>query len=194
MLNLKAGKYTTTKPLCQGNEEIKTMDTVNHPIRNKVAEANIFDLDLAKLIPGKEEIIFDLSDFLEEGFILREKDFRNALKEHDWRKYENAYVMVTCSTDAILPQWAFMLVASHLSLAAAVVSGDRNDLYRHLWDQNINKLDEKEFQDLRVMVKGCTNLPEMEYAFVRLVTKLQPLVKSIMYGEICSSVPVYKKK
>ena len=162
---------------------------------NKVASSGIITLDLEKYLPGAEPLVFDLKDHLFMGLILKEKDFREALKNLDWSLYADKYVALTCSADAIIPLWAYMLVTTYLQpVAKEVYVGTPADLQKHLFLQNIAAIDTTEFTDQRVVVKGCGDKAIEPYAYAEITRRLRPVVKSIMYGEPCSTVPIYKKK
>ena len=164
-------------------------------IVNKVAESGIITLNLEDFYPKEEILVFDLKDHLFRGLILREKDFRAALLSTDWEYYKNKNVAVTCSADAIIPVWAYMLVASYLqSVASEVFVGDTESLITFVLQKNIEAIDAQAFTDKRVVIKGCGDIKIPENAFLSITTKLRPFVKSIMYGEPCSTVPIYKKK
>jgi Protein of unknown function (DUF2480) len=139
--------------------------------------------------------VFDLKGYLFMELILKEKDFRAALLATDWEQYRDAYVAITCSADAIIPMWANMLVASYLQpVAKEVVFGDEKKLIETVLVNQINALSTEEFVDKRIVVKGCGDVAIPEAAYVAITNKLRPVVKSIMYGEPCSTVPIYKKK
>lgn len=164
-------------------------------ITNKVAESGLITLDMETFYPREEISSFDLKDHLFMGMILKEKDFRAALQGMDWEQYRDKHVAVFCSADAIIPLWAYMLVTTNLSgLAKRVFAGTTEDMRRQLFIENIASLDASAFEDKRVVVKGCGDLPIGEFAFVEITRKLVPVVKSLMYGEPCSTVPVYKRK
>jgi hypothetical protein len=161
---------------------------------NKVAESGIISIDLEAYLPKKEIVVFDLKAFLFMQLILKEKDFREALKNIDWNIYKDKNVAVTCSADAIIPVWAYMLVAAYLQpFAAAVIVGNAADLKQQLLLENIAAIDNTLFTDKRVVIKGCGDEPIGEAAYLAITNKLRPVVKSIMYGEPCSTVPIYKK-
>lgn len=164
-------------------------------IVNRVANSKLKTFNLEDLYPaGKREQI-DISQWLTEGFILREKDFRDSLKNHDWSAYSDAYVALHCSTDAIVPAWAYMLVTTYLQpVAKKVVVGNLTDLETVLYTEKIGALDVSVYQDEYVIVKGCSNKPVPQNAYILLTQKLQSVVKSLMFGEACSSVPLYKSK
>jgi len=168
---------------------------MSDPIINKVAESSLTTLNLEDYYPTDEIALFDLKPFLFMELILKEKDFRQALQQLDWAPYTGKTVAVTCSADAIIPVWAYMLVASYLEpIAKEVVMGDEATAIRQLFIKNINNIDTATFEDKRVVIKGCGDQPIGDYAYMEITKKLRPVVKSIMYGEPCSTVPVYKKK
>ncbi len=163
-------------------------------IVNKVAESGIVTLDLAPYLPVNATAVFDLKPFLFREMILKEKDYRAALPLHDWEQYRNKHVAMHCSVDAITPVWAYMLAASYLEpLAASVYFGTKEELEKSLIISNIKAIDKEEYADKRVVIKGCGDTPIPEAAYVAITFHLRPVVKSIMYGEPCSTVPVYKK-
>jgi hypothetical protein len=162
---------------------------------NKVAESGLISLDLAQYIPNNEIVIFDIKPYLFMELILKEKDFRASLAAIDWTQYENKIVGIFCSTDAIIPMWANMLIVSSLvPYAKSVYFGDENKTRELVLLEEIQNLDAATFTDQRVVVKGCGDIVIGESAFIAITQKLRPVVKSIMYGEPCSTVPVYKKK
>jgi len=164
-------------------------------IINKVAESGLITVDLEVYYPKQVIQPFDLKEYLFMGLILREKEFRQTLSELDWETYRDQCVAVYCSVDAIIPMWAYMLVATGLSFVGSrVFYGREEDVRRELFLQNLNELDAESFRDKRVVVKGCGDLPVGEFAYVRITTILAPVVRSLMYGEPCSTVPVYKRK
>lgn len=163
-------------------------------IVNRVAESKLVTFNLEDYYPEGERILFDLSDWLHEGFVLREKEFRDAAKEHDWSSYEGKYVALTCSTDAIVPAWAYMLISTYLQpYVKKVITGNLEELETILYSEIISKLDVSELADKPVIVKGCSRKPVPKNAYLFLIEKLQPVVKTLFYGEACSSVPLYKK-
>lgn len=168
---------------------------MEHTIVNKVAESGIITLNLEDFYPKGEIVLFDLKEFLFMGLILKEKDYRSALQNIDWQQYNDKYVAITCTADAIIPTWAYMLAASNLQpIAKAVFFGDKKLLITNIILENISNINPEDFTDKRVVVKGCGNLQIPENAYVAITLKLRPFAKSIMYGEPCSTVPVYKKK
>lgn len=164
-------------------------------IRNKVSESGLVTLDLEEYYPKEEIVVFDLKEYLFMNLILKEKDFRTALQNLDWKQYDNKNVALTCTADAIIPMWAYMLVASYLQpVAREIVYGGREKLIASLMIKNIGKIDVGAFEGKRVVIKGCGNVPVPEEAYVEITKVLRPFVKSLMFGEPCSTVPVYKKK
>ncbi|WP_026914725.1 DUF2480 family protein [Christiangramia portivictoriae] len=163
-------------------------------IVNRVAESKLVTFNLEDFYPRGERIVFDISDWLLEGLVLREKDFREQARNHNWEQYNGAYVALVCSTDAIVPSWAFMLVSSYLQgIAKKTIIGDLENLESHLYQEVIDHLDVSDLEDKPVIIKGCSNKPVPKNAYIMIMQKLQPVVKSLMYGEACSSVPLYKK-
>lgn len=164
-------------------------------IVNKVQSSGIISIDLENYYPHGERKVIDLKEQLFMGMILKEKDFRQFIKEHNWEEYKNAYVSIVCSADAIVPTWAYMLVAEKLTgIAARFVYGDIKVLDTLLMIESIrNSIVPEDYEGCRVVVKGCGNLPISEAAFVELTALLKPKVQSLMFGEPCSTVPVYKK-
>jgi len=164
-------------------------------IINKVAQSKLVTFDLEDYYPKGERKVLDVKDWLYEGFILREKEFRGYITDHDWEQYKDAFVALSCSTDAIIPGWAYMLVATKLQpYAKKVVQGNLVDLETAIYQKIIDNLDVTEFQDRLVIIKGCSNKPVPPNAYLFLTDKLVDVAKSVMYGEACSSVPLYKRK
>jgi hypothetical protein len=161
---------------------------------NKVAESGIITLDLEEYYPKQPVAVFDMKGYLFMGLILKEKDFREALKNLDFSIYQNKYVAIMCSADAIIPMWAYMLAASYLQpVAKELYFGNEEFLHNTLFIKNIAAIHAEEYQDKRVVIKGCGDLPITAVAYVEITKKLRPFAKSIMYGEPCSTVPIYKK-
>lgn len=165
-------------------------------IVNKVAQSGIVTLDLSAYIPQEEDVMeFDMKPYLFREMILREKDFRASMKELDWSVYQNKYVAIFCSADAIIPMWAYMLVTSYLQeVSAYSYFGTVSELIKNRLTENINKIDVSEYDDKRVVLKGCGDKSIPEMAYIAATEKLKPVVKSLMYGEPCSTVPIYKKR
>lgn len=161
---------------------------------NKVSDSGLVTLDLEEYYPKEETEVFDMKDHLFMGLILKEKEFREAMKGLDLNPYKGKNVALTCSADAIIPMWAYMLAASYLEpVANEVVFGDKDFLHKALFLKNIYKINTTDYHDKRVVIKGCGDLPVSETAYVAITSVLRPVVKSIMYGEPCSTVPIYKK-
>lgn len=164
-------------------------------IVNRVANSGLVNLDLEAYYPKGQRQLIDLKDWLFRGLILKEKDFRQAVKDYDWAQHQDQYVAIDCSADAVVPVWSYMLISNAISpYAKKVVKGNLENLESLIFHELINTLDFNPFKNQRVIVKGCSNLPIPESAYVAITNKLSPVVKSIMYGEACSSVPIYKKK
>lgn len=163
-------------------------------IINRVASSKLVTFDLEDLYASGKREILDISQWLEEGFLLREKQFRQSVKNHNWPPYKDTYVVLRCSTDAIIPAWAFMLVASHLQgIAKKTIIGSLELLENILYTEAIASLDVMVYENVPVIIKGCSNKPVPENAYLQLIAKLQPVARSLMFGESCSSVPLYKK-
>ncbi|WP_256012700.1 DUF2480 family protein [Desertivirga xinjiangensis] len=168
---------------------------IQENIVNKVAQSGLISFDLADIYPAGERVIYDIKDNLFHGLILKEKDFREFIKQHDWAQYGGKHVAVICSTDAVVPTWAYMLLANRLApYAATVVFGSLETLETLLFDRVINRLDMEKYRDERIVIKGCGEIDIPVSAYVELTSKLTKVAKSIMYGEPCSTVPVYKRK
>ena len=168
---------------------------IQEEIINKVAQSGLLTLDPAAFFPVGERVVFDIKDNLFHGLILKEKDFREFLKTHDWAQYQGKFVAVTCTADAIVPDWAYMLLANKLApFAVDVVFGNEETLETVLFLKNLSNLDAEQYRDQRVVIKGCGDTPVPVSAYVELTKKLSPVVKSIMFGEPCSTVPIFKRK
>lgn len=163
-------------------------------IINRVAGSLLEVFDLEDYYPNGSRMQVDIAQWLFEGFLLREKDFRQQLKNHDWTQYQSAYVAVNCSTDAIIPAWASILVTVQLlPFAKKIVDGNLEDIDTALYQEILPTLDYKPFADKPVIIKGCSKKPVPMSAYLLATQYLQPIAKSIMYGEACSAVPLYKK-
>ena len=161
---------------------------------NKVAESGIVTINLEDYFSREPITVFDMKDYLFMGLILKEKDFRENLKQLDLSVYENKVVALTCSADAVIPMWAYMLVASALQpMAKEIIFGNEEEATKAILVKNISKINTAEYTDQRVVIKGCRDLPVTESAYIEITSRLRPVVKSIMYGEPCSTVPVFKK-
>lgn len=164
-------------------------------IVNRVAKSPLITIDLEDYYPEGKRIQFDLKDFLYEELILKEKDFREQLKNHDWNIYQDAYVAMNCSTDAIIPSWAFLLVATYLQpVARKIVKGNLVDLEMAIYHDIISNLDITPFVGKKIIVKGCSKKPVPDAAYIQLIEKIQPHIQTLMFGEACSTVPLLKKK
>ena len=164
-------------------------------IINKVSNSELITLNLEDYFPTGEMVVFDMKDHLFMGLILKEKDFREALKNLDLETYSGKTVAVACSADAVIPVWAYMLVASYLQpVAEEVVFGTEEEVKNKLLLKNIGQLNVSHFADKRIVIKGCGELPVDEAAYLEATKILRPVAKSIMYGEPCSTVPIFKKK
>ena len=164
-------------------------------IKNRVANSVLITIDLEDYYPLGDRIIFDIKEWLFEGIILKEKDFRASVKNHDWTQYNNCYVALTCSTDAIIPSWAFMLVTTELvPFAKKIIIGNLKELETSIFQDIISQLPTDSYKDKPIIIKGCSEKPIPETAYTQLITKLVPAVKSIMYGEACSTVPLFRSK
>lgn len=164
-------------------------------IVNKVAQSGIITINLENFIPEGELSTFDMKDYLFQGLMLREKDFRAFVKEHDWSAYSGRHVAITCSADAIVPTWAYMLVSNRLQPhARTVIFGDLQTLRTFLFHESLKQIDPADYIDARVVIKGCGDKEVGPEAYVEITRLLSPVVKSLMFGEPCSTVPVYKRK
>lgn len=161
---------------------------------NRVASSPLVSLNMEDFYPQEERVLFDVSDFMEQGLVLREKAFREALKAVDWTIYAEKWVAVNCSADALVPTWAFMLVCTYLDgLAKGYCVGDLNSLEQYVVEYTLSRLPLEEFKDRPVVIKGCSKFPIPLFAYGRLVSLLQKEAKSLMFGEPCSTVPLFKK-
>lgn len=161
---------------------------------NRVANSGLLTFNLEDLYPEGEVVSFDIKDYLYMGLILKEKDFREALKEHDWTRYEGKVLAVFCSEDAIIPVWAYMLVAAHASAYAVdIFQGNPENYYKMAFNRALAKLDIQSYVGKRIVIKGCSDKPVPPSAYLELTRLLQPVAQSIMYGEPCSTVPVFKR-
>jgi Protein of unknown function (DUF2480) len=167
---------------------------MSESIVNKVTESGLISIDLENYYPKGETAVFDMKDHLFMGMILKEKNFREGLKNLDYEKYRDKNVAIICSADAIIPVWAYMLVASYLQpVAKEIVMGDEKELHKTVFLKNLSKVNVDEFAAQRIVIKGCGEKPIGDFAYMEITKLLQPIAKSIMYGEPCSTVPIYKK-
>lgn len=164
-------------------------------IINRVANSSLVTIDLEEYYVKGDRVVYDIKDNLFQGLILREKDFRDFVKQHDWTQYKDKLVAITCTADAIVPTWAYMLLATKIEpYAKKVVFGTLEQLEQALFQEAITKINTQEYTDAKIVIKGCGKLPVPTYAYVELTRLLRPVAASIMYGEPCSTVPIYKKQ
>ncbi|MCT1525884.1 DUF2480 family protein [Sphingobacterium hotanense] len=168
---------------------------IQENIVNKVAQSGLITVDLANYAPKEPIVIYDIKDNLFHGLILKEKDFREFIKGHDWSQYAGQHVGIICSTDAIVPTWAYMLLTTKMmEHAVSVHFGDEETVRGALFEKSLSSIDFEQYQDQRIVVKGCGDIAIPESAFVTFTAALSTRAKSIMYGEPCSTVPVFKRK
>src|SRR5690606_10491216 len=168
---------------------------MTHDIVNRVANSKLITLDLEDFYTQEKRVLLDIKDWLYESLILKEKEFRKQAEDHDWNQYKNTYVALTCSVDAIIPSWAYLLIATKLApFAKKIIVGDLTALETSIYEDIIKNLDVSVYENKPVIVKGCSNKAIPATAYTLLIQKLQPVAKSVMYGEACSSVPLYKNK
>jgi hypothetical protein len=164
-------------------------------IINRVALSKLMVVDLEDYYPEGERFVFDIKDWLFEGLVLREKDFRQSVKDYNWSKHERQFIALTCSTDAIVPAWAYMLLTIALEpYARKVNKGDLESLEASIYQDLITTFDVEPYQNKLIIIKGCAHKPIPLNAYIMLSAKLKPVAKSIMFGEACSSVPLFKRK
>lgn len=167
---------------------------MENDIVNRVEKSGLIQVSLDDFYPKGERVVFDIKNLLHEGFVLIEKDLRAFVKQNDWSLFKDKYVAVTCSTDAIVPLWAYMLIASHLKpFAKKVVLGNKIDLEKSIFADILNQHDFSIYKDAAVIVKGCGKYPIPESVVLDFAFRLQNVAKSIMFGEACSAVPLYKR-
>ncbi|MBA4301911.1 Protein of unknown function [Algoriphagus alkaliphilus] len=163
-------------------------------IVNRVSASQIISINLEEIYPQEDRVIFDLKPFLWQELILKEQDFRQSLKQVDWEIYRNKWVAIQCSVDAIVPTWAFMLVCTYLDPVSKGYSvGDLSILEIMISESVITKFDIESFRDRPIVIKGCSKFPIPLFAYGRMISLLQPVAKSLMFGEPCSTVPLFKK-
>lgn len=168
---------------------------MENEIVNRVSNSQLITFDLEELYTPGERVLFDLKNILFQELILREKDFRGFIKDHEWLQYQNKLVAITCSVDAIVPTWAYMLLASALQPHAQfVVFGSLQDLETRLFEEALNKIEWQKFDKAKVVVKGCSKVEVPVSAYLEVTNRLRPVAQSIMFGEACSTVPVFKRK
>jgi len=165
------------------------------PIVNRVSKSPLITIDLEDYYPSERRVILDIAPWLENKMVLKEKQFRETVKNHNWESYKNCYVVINCSSQAIIPSWAYLLVSSSLApYAKEQVVGDLDLLETVIFSKIIDNLDLNIYKNKPLIIKGCSNKPIPNSAYVALIKRLQPVAKSIMFGEACSAVPIFKKK
>lgn len=164
-------------------------------IVNRVANSKLITINLEDYYPEGTRVLFDIKDWLLEGLVLREKEFRTQVTNHNWEQYKNNYVALSCSTDAIIPGWAYMLISIQLeNYSKKTIIGDLETLETCIYQDVLSKIDVTVYKNKPIIIKGCSNKPVPQNAYIMLSGLLKPVAKSIMYGEACSSVPLYKRK
>jgi hypothetical protein len=164
-------------------------------ILNLVANSKLISIDLEDFYPEGKRMALDIKDWLEDGIVLKEKSFRESVNNHNWSQYQDAFVALTCSSDAIIPSWAYLLITTKLTpFTKRVVVGNLEEIENNLFANIVQNLDVTPYKDKFVLIKGCSDKKIPETAYVQLIEKLMPVVSSIMYGEACSNVPLYKAK
>lgn len=167
---------------------------MDKPLVNRVANSSLITLNLEDFFPPQRIVHFDMKDYLFMELILKEKDFREALNAHDWSQYEDKTLLVYCSADAIIPVWAYMLVATYAQpFAKTLFQGQAEEFYKNHFLKELDKVDYSVYEGKRIVIKGCGEKDVPVAAYLSLTAKLKPVAKSIMYGEPCSTVPIYKK-
>ena len=170
------------------------MSLEEKPLINRVANSGLITINLEDFFPKEELADFDLKDYLHMELILKEKDFRAALKSHNWEQYSGKHLLVYCSSDAIIPVWAYMLITAYATpYAISIFQGDANAFYQSAFADALSELNAEQYDQKRIVIKGCSNKPVPVSAYVDLTQKLQPFAQSIMYGEPCSTVPIFKR-
>lgn len=164
------------------------------PLINRVASSGLITINLEDFFPKGEIIVFDLKDYLFMELILKEKDFRSALKEHNWEQYQEKHLLVICSADAIIPMWAYMLVSAYASeFTQSIHQCTQEEFIKLSYQKTLSDIDYTQYQDKRIVIKGCSDLAVPPFAYTFLTKNLRPFAQSIMFGEPCSTVPVFKR-
>lgn len=164
-------------------------------IKNRVADSGIVNVDLSDYAPKENILELDLKQFLFDGLVLKEKEFRVALKEFDFNKYDGKVVAVFCGANVIVPMWAYMLITTYLNNAnAKIYFGNKNKVTQAIIKENIDSINVDDYKEKRVIVNGCSNIKLSEGLYIAITKKLQKNVKSLMFGEACSAVPIFKNK
>ena len=168
---------------------------MDQSILNRVANSKLISIDLEDFYPEGKRVVLDIKDWLHEGIVLKEKDFRESVNNHNWSQYQDNFVALTCSSDAIIPSWAYLLITTKLApYTQRVVVGDLEEIENNLFTNIVANLDVSKYKDKLVLIKGCSDRKIPQTAYVQLIEKLMPVASSIMYGEACSNVPLYKSK
>ncbi len=168
---------------------------MDQSILNRVANSKLISIDLEDFYPEGKRVVLDIKDWLYEDVVLKEKDFYTSVNNHDWSQYQDNFVALTCSSDAIIPSWAYLLITTKLApFTKRVVVGNLEKIENNLFTSIVTNLDVSKYQDKFVLIKGCSDKKIPESAYVQLIEKLMPVASSIMYGEACSNVPLYKAK
>ncbi len=167
---------------------------IDKPLVNRVASSGLITINLEEYFPKGEILEFDIKDYLFMELILKEKDFRTALKEHDWEQYQGKNLLLFCSTDAVIPLWAYMLVSAYAEpYAASICQGNKDEFLKLAYQKELSNIDFSQYDGKRVVIKGCSNKPVPAFAYSLLTQSLRPYAQSIMFGEPCSTVPVFKR-
>jgi hypothetical protein len=188
---LKTSFFSTKNSKPRNKNVKKAMDA----IVNRVANSKLKTIDLEDFYPEGKRVVFDIKPWLFQGLILKEKDFRAAMETYDWTTLTNSYMALTCSSDAIIPSWAYLLIATKAAPhAKKIIVGDLNMLETAIFQEVIHQFPVEDYRDTPVIIKGCSNKPIPDSAYTQLITRLSPLVNSLSFGEACSTVPLFKKK
>lgn len=164
------------------------------PLVNRVANSGLINFNLEKYFPEKEMVVFDIKEYLFHGLILKEKDFRTALKEHNWEQYQNKILLIVCTADAIIPIWSYMLISAYAEpYATEIFQGNQEEYLKFHYQRVVDDLDPTIYDGERVVIKGCSDKPVPASAYAAITTKMRPYAQSIMFGEPCSTVPIFKR-
>ena len=162
-------------------------------IKNRIGESKLITIDLEDYYPQEKRVVFDIKDWLFHELILKEKDFREHINNHNWSQYQDCFVALSCSVDAVIPSWAYLLITTKLApFSKKIIVGDLATLETIIYQDIVSKLSIEKYKDKPIIIKGCANKPIPETAYIQLITKLLPVAKTIMYGEACSTVPLFK--
>lgn len=170
------------------------MENINKPLVNKVAQSKLVTINMEDFFPAEEILVFDIKSYLFQGLLLKEMDFRKSMKDHDWSQYKDAIMLIQCSSDAIIPVWAYSLIAKYsTAFVKELFVGSKEEFIHQYYKTYIQLMDVSEFTDKMIVIKGCSEKAVPAAAYAYLCQKLVPVAKSIMYGEPCSTVPIHKK-